>query len=507
MKQFLALIAVFGAISVSSVVLAADGDGGPGAKGAAPAATAPATPTPAAATPPAMAPAAAPATATPAAASPAAAPAAADAPKADAAAAPAAAPPAPTSPQLIGVDKINSGDTAWMLTSTALVLLMTIPGLALFYGGMVRKKNVLATLMQSFAITCLVTVLWVICGYSLAFMPGGSFVGSLDRLFLSGMLFQHDAGKVTVSHLGLTIPESVYMTFQMTFAIITPALIAGAFADRMKFSAMLWFIGLWSLLVYSPIAHMMWEPSGFWAAKGVLDFAGGTVVHINAGIAGLVCALVLGKRLGYGKEAMAPHNLTLTLIGASLLWVGWFGFNAGSAVAADGRAGMAMVVTQLATAVAALAWMFTEWMAKGKPSVLGIASGAVAGLVAITPASGFVGVTGAFVIGIAAGVLCFFAATTVKRMMGYDDSLDAFGVHCIGGIVGALLTGVFNVKEISGADADFMVQLGAVCTTLAVSGIGSFIILKVIDMVVGLRVSEEEEREGLDISLHGERVE
>ena len=488
MKQFLALIAsvglLIGAFSVSTVSSAQDKD-----KAAAPAAAAPAS-----------APAAAPAPAPVA-------PAAAEAPKADAAAAPAAAPPAPTSPQLVGVDKINSGDTAWMLTSTALVLLMTIPGLALFYGGMVRKKNVLATLMQSFAITCLVTVLWVIAGYSLAFMPGGSFIGSLDRLFLNGMLFQHDAGKVTVSHLGLTVPESVYMTFQMTFAIITPALIAGAFADRMKFSAMLWFIGLWSLLIYSPIAHMMWEPSGFWAAKGVLDFAGGTVVHINAGIAGLVCALVLGKRLGYGKEAMAPHNLTLTLIGASLLWVGWFGFNAGSAVAADGRAGMAMVVTQLATAVAALAWMFTEWMAKGKPSVLGIASGAVAGLVAITPASGFVGITGAFVIGIAAGVLCFFAATYVKKMFNYDDSLDAFGVHCIGGIVGALLTGVFNVKDISGADGDFMVQLGAVCTTLAVSGIGSFIILKVIDMVVGLRVSEEEEREGLDISLHGERVE
>jgi Amt family ammonium transporter len=485
MKQFLTLIAsvgiLIGAFSVSTVSSAQDKD-----KAAAPAAVAPA-----------PAPAAAPATAAPAADSKA------EAPKADAA----AAPPAPTTPQLVGVDKINSGDTAWMLTSTALVLLMTIPGLALFYGGMVRKKNVLATLMQSFAITCLVTVLWVIAGYSLAFMPGGSFIGSLDRLFLNGMLFQHDAGKVTVSHLGLTVPESVYMTFQMTFAIITPALIAGAFADRMKFSAMLWFIGLWSLLIYSPIAHMMWEPSGFWAAKGVLDFAGGTVVHINAGIAGLVCALVLGKRLGYGKEAMAPHNLTLTLIGASLLWVGWFGFNAGSAVAADGRAGMAMVVTQLATAVAALAWMFTEWMAKGKPSVLGIASGAVAGLVAITPASGFVGVPGAFVIGIAAGVLCFFAATSVKKMFGYDDSLDAFGVHCIGGIVGALLTGVFNVKDISGADGDILVQLGAVCTTLAVSGIGSFIILKVIDMVVGLRVSEEEEREGLDISLHGERVE
>jgi ammonium transporter, Amt family len=493
MKQLFALIAslgiLIGALGVSTVTSAQDKD-----KAAAPTTTAPA---PA----PAAAPAPAPATAAPAADSKA------EPPKADAAAAPAAAPPAPTSPQIIGVDKINSGDTAWMLASTALVLLMTIPGLALFYGGMVRKKNVLATLMQSFAITCLVTVLWVIAGYSLAFMPGGSFMGSLDRLFLNGMLFQKDAGKISVSHLGLTIPESVYMTFQMTFAIITPALIAGAFADRMKFSAMLWFIGLWSLLIYSPIAHMMWEPSGYWAAKGVLDFAGGTVVHINAGTAGLVCALVLGKRIGYGKEAMAPHNLTLTLMGASLLWVGWFGFNAGSAVAADGRAGMAMVVTQLATAVAALAWMFTEWMAKGKPSVLGIASGAVAGLVAITPASGFVGITGAFVIGIAAGVLCFFAATTVKKAFGYDDSLDAFGVHCIGGIVGALLTGVFNVKDISGADADFLVQLGAVCTTLVYTGVGSFILLKIIDMVVGLRVSEEEEREGLDISLHGERVE
>ena len=428
---------------------------------------------------------------------------------ADAAAAPAAAapPPAPTTPVLVGVDKINSGDTAWMLTSMALVLMMTVPGLALFYGGMVRKKNVLATVMQSFAITCLVTVLWVIAGYSIAFMPGGSFFGSLDRLFLNGMVFQKEAGKIMVSHLATTIPESVYMAFQMTFAIITPALICGAFADRMKFSAMMWFMGLWSILIYSPIAHMMWEPSGYWAAKGVLDFAGGTVVHINAGIAALVCALVLGKRIGYGKEAMAPHNLVLTVIGASLLWVGWFGFNAGSAVAADGRAGMAMVVTQLATAVAALSWMFTEWLTKGKPSVLGIASGAVAGLVAITPASGFVGVTGAFVIGIAAGVICYFSSSSVKKMLGYDDSLDAFGVHCIGGIVGALLTGFFNVKDISATDGDFMVQLGAVLTTLAVSGIGSFIILKVIDVTIGLRVTEEEEREGLDLALHGERVE
>ena len=486
MKQSIALIAsvcmLIGALSVSTVFAQ---DKAADQKAAAPAVTvpAPATPAPDAKAEPAKADAAAPGAAP-------------------------AAPAAPDKPVLIAADKINSGDTAWMLASTALVLMMTIPGLALFYGGMVRKKNVLATVMQSFAITCLVTVLWVVAGYSIAFIPGNAFFGGFDRLMLNGMLFQKEAGKLTVSHLGTTIPESVYMTFQMTFAIITPALIAGAFADRMKFSAMLWFMGLWSLLIYSPIAHMMWESTtGFWATKGVLDFAGGTVVHINAGIAGLVCALVLGKRLGYGKEAMAPHNLTFTLIGASLLWVGWFGFNAGSAVAADGRAGMAMFVTQFATAVAALAWMFTEWLVKGKPSVLGIASGAVAGLVAITPASGFVGATGALVIGIAAGVLCFFAATTVKRAFGYDDSLDAFGVHCIGGIVGALLTGVFNVKEISGADADMLVQLGAVVTTLVVSGVGSFIILKVIDVVIGLRVTEEEEREGLDVSLHGERVE
>jgi len=429
------------------------------------------------------------------------------APAVAAATAPVAASAAPTAPTLVAADKISSGDTAWVMTSTALVLMMTIPGLALFYGGMVRKKNVLATLMQSFAITCLVTLLWVVAGYSVAFMPGGSFFGGFDRVLLSGMLFEKEAGKLTVSHLAPSIPESVYMMFQMTFAIITPALICGAFADRMKFSAMLWFMGLWSLLIYAPIAHMMWEPTGFWAGKGVLDFAGGTVVHINAGIAGLVCALVLGKRIGYGREPMAPHNLTLTLIGASMLWVGWFGFNAGSAVAADGRAGMAMFVTQLATAAAALAWMFTEWLTKGKPSVLVIASGAVAGLVAITPASGFVGAGGALVIGIAAGVVCFFAATSVKRALRYDDSLDAFGVHCVGGIVGALLTGPLNVKAISGADGDFLVQLGAVATTLVVSGVGSFVLLKVIDMVVGLRVTEEQEREGLDLSLHGERIE
>ena len=425
------------------------------------------------------------------------------------AAAPApAAPPAPTKPELIDTSKINSGDTAWMLASMALVLMMTIPGVALFYGGMVRKKNVLATVMQSFAITCLVTVLWVICGYSLSFTPGSPYIGSLDRFFLSGMSFMKDANKITVSHLAPTIPESVYMAFQMTFAIITPALIAGGLADRMKFSALLWFMGLWSVLIYSTVAHMMWEStSGFFATRGILDFAGGTVVHINSGIAALVCALVLGKRMGYGREPMPPHNLALTVTGAALLWVGWFGFNAGSAVAADGRAGMAMVVTQLATAVAALSWMFTEWLAKGKPSVLGIASGAVAGLVAITPASGFVGVTGAFVIGIAAGVLCFLAATSVKKMFGYDDSLDAFGVHCIGGIVGAILTGVFNVKDISGVDANLMIQIYGVLATLLISGVGSYIILKIIDVTIGLRVTEEAEREGLDLSLHGERVE
>jgi Amt family ammonium transporter len=432
------------------------------------------------------------------------------APGAAAPAAPAAAattPAAPTEPQLVALDKISAGDTAWMLTSTALVLMMTIPGLALFYGGMVRKKNILATLMQSFAITCVVTILWWIIGYSWAFTPGSAFLGGSSRLLMNGMVFMHDAGKLTVSHLALTIPETVYAMFQLTFAIITPALIAGAFADRMKFSAMLIFMSVWSLVVYAPIAHWVWEPSGWLAVKGVLDYAGGTVVHINAGIAGLASCLVLGKRLGYGKDAMQPHNLTLTLIGASLLWVGWFGFNAGSATAADGRAGMAMVATQIATAAAALAWMFTEWLTKGKPSVLGIASGAVAGLVAITPASGFVGPTPAVIIGVAAGVVCFFAATSLKRAVGYDDSLDAFGVHCVGGIIGALLTGVFASKEIAGVDGSFITQLWGVGTTLVYGFTVSYIILKVIDMTIGLRVTEDQEREGLDISLHGESIE
>jgi ammonium transporter, Amt family len=425
-------------------------------------------------------------------------------------ASPAAAPiPAMTAPTLLGADKISAGDTAWMLTSTALVLMMCVPGLALFYGGMVRKKNVLATLMQSFACTCIVTILWWVIGYSWAFTPGTGFIGGASRALFNGMTYMHGDtdSKLTVSHLAPTIPETVYAMFQMTFAIITPALIAGAFADRMKFSAMLLFLAAWSLLVYAPIAHMVWEPTGWLNAAGVLDYAGGTVVHINAGIAGLASCLVLGKRLGYPREAMPPHNLTLTLIGASLLWVGWFGFNAGSAVAADGRAGMAMLATQMATAAAALAWMFTEWLSKGKPSVLGIASGAVAGLVAVTPASGFVAPTSAVLIGIAAGVLCFYAATSLKHAFGYDDSLDAFGVHGIGGIVGALLTGVFASKEISGADGSVLAQLKGVATTLVYGFVVSFAILKIIDKTLGLRVTEEQEREGLDISLHGESIE
>jgi ammonium transporter, Amt family len=428
----------------------------------------------------------------------------------DASSAPAAAAvvSAPTEPFLMSVDKISAGDTAWMLTSTALVLMMAIPGLALFYGGMVRKKNVLATLMQTFAITCVVTLLWWLIGYSWAFTPGSPFLGGGSRALFNGMTFIHDpVNKLSVSHLALTIPETVYAMFQMTFAAITPALIAGAFADRMKFSAMLVFMAAWSLLVYSPIAHMVWEPTGWLSKAGVLDYAGGTVVHINAGVAGLASCLVLGKRLGYGREAMPPHNLTLTLIGASLLWVGWFGFNAGSAGAADGRAGMAMLATQMATAAAALAWVGAEWISRGKPSVLGIASGAVAGLVAITPASGFVGPSSAVIIGLIAGVVCYIAATSLKRVMGYDDSLDAFGVHGIGGIVGALLTGVFVSKEISGADGSVLIQLKGVAVTVIYGFAASYVILKIIDKTIGLRVTEEQEREGLDISLHGESVE
>ena len=399
---------------------------------------------------------------------------------------------------------LSAGDTAWMLTSTALVLFMTIPGLSLFYAGMVRSKNVLSVMMQCFAITSLVSVLWMMFGYSIAFGDGGGlqdYFGGLGKAFLAG---------IGVDTLSGTIPETVFMTFQMTFAIITPALIVGSLADRMKFSAMLWFMGLWLLIVYSPICHWVWG-GGWLGSMGVLDFAGGTVVHINAGIAGLMAALVLGKRQGYPTTPMPPHNLTLTVVGAAMLWVGWFGFNAGSELAADGTAGMAMAVTQIATATAALAWMFAEWLSHGKPSVLGIASGAVAGLVAITPASGTAGPMGALLIGVAAGVGCFFAATTVKRALGYDDSLDCFGVHAIGGIIGAMLTGLCADASLGGAGLDISIgaQLGkqfvGVMTTVIYTGVVSFILLKVIDVVIGLRVTDEEETQGLDLSLHDER--
>ena len=421
---------------------------------------------------------------------------------------------------------LNSGDTAWMLTSTALVLMMTVPGLALYYAGMVRKKNVLATLMQAFAVCCLVTLAWTVLGYSLAFTTGSPYIGDLSRFMLNGIAANISQGTDVGFTLGLgssnptitTIPETVYMMFQMTFAIITPALIAGAFADRMKFSAMCIFMVLWSLVVYAPIAHWVWSPIGWVGAFGAIDFAGGTVVHINAGIAGLMCAIVLGRRTGYGHDDMSPYNLTYAVIGASLLWVGWFGFNAGSAVGAGGRAGMAMAVTQIATAAAALGWMFAEWIAKGKPTVLGIISGAVAGLVAITPASGFVLPGASIVIGVVAGVGCYFASTGLKHALGYDDSLDAFGVHGIGGIIGALLTGVFAYAPLSatgttpatsgtaGSFHQLVIQAQAVCVTLIWSGAISFVLLKVIDLTVGLRVSRDDEVEGLDMALHGERI-
>ena len=400
---------------------------------------------------------------------------------------------------------LDTGNTAWMLTSTALVLMMTIPGLALFYGGMVRKKNVLATVMQSFAITCLVTILWFVVGYSIAFTDGGStqaWLGGFSKVFHNG---------ITTGTLWLpgvaNIPEFVFSMFQLTFAIITPALIAGAFAERVKFSAMLIFMGLWSIIVYSPIAHWVWG-GGFLGGLGVLDFAGGTVVHINAGVAGLVCALVLGKRKGLGSTNMAPHNLVISVIGASLLWVGWFGFNAGSELAADGLAGAAMLNTQVATAAAALAWMFAEWIIVKKPSVLGIISGAVAGLVAVTPASGFVNPTGALIIGIVAGVLCYLAAAQLKKRLGYDDSLDAFGVHGVGGIVGALLTGVFADPAINslGANHSIITQAEGVIVTIVWTAVASWVILMVVKVLVGLRPSDQEEEEGLDITQHGESV-
>ena len=443
------------------------------------------------------------------------APATTPAPAAAPAAAPAPPPPPACDAKTLTKCTPNSGDTAWMLTSVALVLMMTIPGLGLFYGGMVRKKNVGDTVMTSFAVTCLVTIVYAIVTYSLAFTGGSAYIGGFSRVFLQGILSDISTGIGNPNGLAPTIPETVYMCFQMTFAIITPALIAGAFAERMKFSAMLWFMGLWAIFVYAPIAHWVWGPDGFMsnvnsdASFKVLDFAGGTVVHINAGIAGLVCAILLGKR----KDAGPPHNMVLTFIGAALLWVGWFGFNAGSAVTAGVQAGMAMTVTQIATAVAAFTWMLVEWAHRGKPTVVGICSGAVAGLVAITPASGYVGPIGSMVIGVAAGVFCYWGVTGLKKMHGIDDSLDVFGVHAVGGIVGALLTGVFAINEyggtaglIEGNPAQMINQVKGIVIVIVYDAIVSLIILKIIDVIIGLRASEEAEREGLDLALHGEAV-
>ncbi len=446
---------------------------------------------------------------------------AAPAPAATTPAAPAAAAPAAPAPlpacdaKTLEKCTVNSGDTAWMLTSVALVLMMTIPGLGLFYGGMVRRKNVGDTVMTSFAITCLVTVLWAAFNYSFAFRGGTPYIGGLDRAFLQGILSDISTGANNPNPLAPTIPETVYLCFQMTFAIITPALIAGAFAERMKFSSMLWFIALWATIVYAPVAHWVWGPGGILNSSNdqawfkVLDFAGGTVVHINSGTAGLVACLVLGAR----KDSGPAHNIVLTFIGASLLWVGWFGFNAGSAVTANIQAGMAMLVTQLATAMAALTWMLIEWILRRKPTVVGICSGAVAGLVAITPASGFVGPAGALVIGIGAGVFCYWGTTGLKHMFGYDDALDAFGVHGIGGIVGALLTGVFAINEyggtpgwIEGNPHQVINQAAGISIVFVYDVIVTLIILKLIDWTIGLRVAPDVEREGLDLTLHGEVV-
>ena len=434
------------------------------------------------------------------------------APAAGAPAAPVAASAAPAAPATAApAPKIDTGDTAWMLTSSVLVLMMTIPGLALFYAGMVRKKNILATLAQSFGATCVITVLWMVIGYSLAFTGSGKYIGDFKYFLLAPM------GLNATSSLAPTIPESVYMMFQMTFAIITPALIAGALADRMKYSAFLLFMAAWLLLVYCPVAHWVWG-GGWLGAAGALDYAGGTVVHLNAGTAGLVAAIMLGKRKGLGTENMAPHNLAYSVIGASLLWVGWFGFNAGSAVTSNVNAGMAMVATQIATAGAALAWMAAEWIIAKKPSVLGMVSGAVAGLVAITPASGFVDPKGALIIGLTAGVVCYIAAVHLKKIFGYDDALDCWGVHGVGGALGAIMTGMFASKVINPTGApkggwlidgnigQMVLQLEDVGVTFFYCGVVTFLILLVLKYTIGIRVSEEVEVEGLDINLHGEIV-
>ena len=493
MKKWLIALSMLCTLGVSGMSMADDAT----PPAATPAVVAPATE--AAAMPAPAAPVAAPATVTPA------------APVA------AAKPPVP-----------DKGDTTWMIVATALVILMTIPGLALFYGGLVRSKNMLSVLTQIFTIFCLISILWVVYGYSMAFTAGGSmnnFIGGMSRLFLQGMDVN---STVETFSKGVVIPEMVFMVFQLTFAAITVALIVGGLAERVKFSAMLVFAVLWFTFSYLPMAHMVWfwggpsafgDPSGFLFGKGALDFAGGTVVHINAGMAALMGAIVLGKRIGYGKEAMAPHSLVMTMIGASLLWVGWFGFNAGSNLEATGTAVLAMVNTVVATAAAGLSWMFVEWMIKGKPSLLGVTSGAVAGLVAVTPAAGFAGPMGAIVLGAVTGAVCLWSVTGLKKMLGYDDSLDVFGVHGIGGIIGALGTGIVANPALGGSgvfdyaankvaeystSAQMVSQLWAVGTAVVWSGVVSFVLFKLIDMFMGLRVPEEEEREGLDTTTHGE---
>jgi Amt family ammonium transporter len=420
--------------------------------------------------------------------------------------APAVPPAPPTRPTLVANDTVNAADTAWMMTSTALVLLMTLPGIALFYAGMVRKKSVINTMACVVAISGLVSMLWFAVGYSWAFTPGNGFVGGNMRLWFSGMEYLKDAGKVVVSHVAPNVPESVYAMFQLTFAIITAALVVGSFVERMKFSAMLWFIGMWSLFVYAPIAHWVWEPGGWLAQRGALDFAGGSVVHINAGVSGLVCAYFLGPRRGYGREAFEPFNLGLTMAGAGMLWVGWFGFNAGSAVASDGRAGLAMAVTHIAAAAGAMAWMFGEWVIRGRPSLLGLCSGLVAGLVAITPASGFVTPPSALLIGSVAGLACYWGATALKHLLRADDSLDVFGVHGVGGIVGCVMTGVLANKGVSGVEGNVVTQLIDAGAVLLYSGVMTAILLLVTKGIVGLRVDENSEQTGLDISQHRERI-
>ena len=420
------------------------------------------------------------------------------------------APPPLTRPGLVAADTLSGADTAWMMTSTALVLLMTLPGIALFYGGMVRKKNVLNTMACVVAICAVVSLLWFAVGYSLAFTPGsgalGPYIGGGERLWFAGLDYVKDAQKVAVSHIAPNIPESVYAMFQLTFAIITAALVVGAFVERMRFSAMLCFISLWTLVVYAPIAHWVWEPSGWLAQLGALDFAGGSVVHINAGVAGLVCAYVLGPRRGYGREAFTPFNLGLTMAGAGMLWVGWFGFNAGSAVASDGRAGLAMAVTHIAAAAGALSWMAAEWLVRKRPTLLGLCSGLVAGLVAITPAAGFVSPRAALAIGLIAGVACYWGATGLKRVLNADDSLDVFGVHGVGGIVGSLLTGVFASKTISGVEGSVWTQAIGVGAVLCYSLLMTAVVLWITSLIFSLRVSDSSESDGLDIAQHAERI-